>query len=211
LTPNILTGASIPGSPYQLALGDLHVSRLLADANQLVRIYDHTQRQQMTRITSGSPSPNEYYLDSATSIATFSSIDSGNNISVTDMTYGSSIRLSSSSLAAETAIVDTLYSFAVTEEPIRTITAEFIPLTTGYTVTLVEAFDIRNDLITVEQETTVPASADGTAGRMIARLIDGDRLGTAGQFITVRLRQSIPPTGSGLLLRVRATNYDLPF
>lgn len=201
---------TIPGIPYQVTLGATHVSRLLADADQRVRIYDHTNGGGMTRISAGTPATTEFLLDSPTGVATFAAPDAGNRIDISDVTYGG-YRLATNGSATEAAVVDTLYSFAVIEQPLSAITAEYIPLATGYAVSLVEAFDIDGTALTTASSTVSPTTADGTAARLVARLTDGIRAGTAGQFITVRLRETLPASASGLLLRVRATTYDLPF
>lgn len=210
-SPNVLTAQTVPtSSPYQLAIGSVHVSRLLSYADQAVRIYDHTAGQQMERIASGTPAANQFLLDSSTQTITFSSADVSHVVDISDVTYGAGLKLAANSGGAA-SIVDTLYSFAVGEEPLQALTAEFLPLTTGYTVSVVEVFDIDNTTIATDSDVTAPTTADGTAGRLVCRLLDGTRTGTTGQFITVRLRQTVPASGSGLLLRVRATNYNLPF
>lgn len=208
--PNRLLGQAVPATPFQLAIGSAHVSRLLADASQSVRAYDHTAAVEMTRITAGTPASGEFFLDSATSIVTFAAVDTGNTVDISDVTYGAGLQLAENS-GGTAGIVDAVYSFAVTEEPLRAFTAEFIPLTTGYQVGVVEAFDINGTAVTLKQSVTTPVSADGTVGRLVCRLLDGDRQGTAGQAITIRVRQTVPAGGSGILQRVRATNYDLPF
>jgi hypothetical protein len=187
------------------------VSSLLTASAQRLRVYDQTTGQQMERIEVGTPTTNQYTADSATQTVTFSSLDVGNIVDVCDLTYGANYQLASNTNATETQFVETAYSFAVSEAPVHAIAVEFVPLTTGYTVSLVEALDVTNAPITTAQSVTAPASADGTVARLVARLIDGTRVGTTGQSITVRLRQTVPANGSGLLLRVRATNYDLPF
>lgn len=209
-TPYVLT-QTIPGSPYQVTLGSAHVSRLLADANQRVRVYDQTNGVEMTRIAAGTPATMEFLLDSSTGIATFAASDAGNTIDIADITYGSGYRLATNGSATAAAVVDTLYSFGVTEQPLSAITAEYIPLATGYTVSLVAAYDVDGAALTTASSSVVPTTADGTAARLVARLTDGVRAGTTGQFITVRLRETLPASASGLLLRVRATTYDLPF
>lgn len=208
--PNVLS-ATVPALPYQVSLGTVHVSRLLTYAEQKVRVYDHTNGAELTRISSGTPATGEFVLDSVTGTATFAAIDTGNVVDISDITYGAGYRLAVNGSPTASGIVDTLYSFAVTEEPLLAITAEYIPLATGYAVTLVEAYDVDGTAITVASAATGPTTADGTAARVVARLTDGTRFGTAGQFITVRLRETMPAATSGLLLRVRATNYDLPF
>lgn len=211
LNPNIALAQAIPGSPYRITFGDGYVSSLLPAASQRLNVYDQTAGQQMERISVGTPVANQYTADSATQTLTFSSLDTGHLVDISDMTYGANHQLAVNSNVTDPQIVETLYSFAVSESSLRAITAEFVPLTTGYTVAVAEALDVTNTPITTAQSVTAPSSADGTAGRMVVRLIDGTRVGTTGQFITVRLRQTVPANGSGLLLRVRATNYDLPF
>lgn len=208
--PYALSGA-VPASPYEVSLGVVHVSRLLAYADQRVRVYDHTNTAELTRIASGTPASGEFILDSVTGTATFAALDTGNVIDIADTTYGAGYTAAVNASPTDTEIVDTLYSFPVTEQSILAIAVDYIPLVTGYALSIVEAFDTAGDAITVASDVTAPNPADGTAARLVARLIDGVRIGTAGQFITVRLRETIPPTGSGLLLRVRATDYDLPF
>lgn len=208
--PNLLS-TTVPTTPYQVTLGAVHVSRLLTYAEQKVRVYDHTAGAELTRISAGTPATGQFLLDSTTGVMTFAALDMGNTVSISDITYGAGCRLAANSSLTDGGLVDTFYSFGVTEEPIRAITAEYIPLGTGYAMSLVEAYDITGTAITVSSAVAGPTTADGTAGRLVARLTDGTRFGTAGQFITVRLRETVPANTSGLLLRVRATNYDLPF
>jgi|GEM_PF-3898244 len=210
-SPNVLIGQTIPSTGlYQLSIGAVHVSRLLAYADQLVRIYDHTTGQQMERLSAGTPAANQFVLDSSTQIVTFAAVDAGHAVDISDVTYGGALKLAANSGGAS-GVADTLYSFAVTEDPFQVVAVDYIPLTTGYAVSLVEAFDIDNVAIVTESAVTAPTTADGTAARLVVRLLDGNRTSTIGQAITVRLRQTIPASGSGLLLHVRSTNYDLPF
>lgn len=210
--PAALLAQTIPAvSPYQLSLGAVHVSRLLAVAEQHVRVYDHTAGVQLTRITAGTPATGQFILDSSTGTMSFAALDASHVVDVSDVTYGADGLLASNTSVTAAGIVDTVYSFGVSERPLRAVTAEYIPLTTGYALSVVEALDAVGESITTKQAVTGPTTADGTAGRLVCRLLDGVRNGTAGQFVTVRIRQTVPVSGSGLLLRVRATDYDLPF
>ena len=209
--PYIALGQTIPIAPHRITLGDGYVSSLLAASSQRLSVYDQTAGQRMERISVGTPIVNQYTADSATQTLTFSSLDEGHVVDISDTTYGGNYQLASNNNVSSVQIVETLYSFAVSEMPLNAITVEFVPLTTGYTVSVVEALDVTNTPMTTAQSVVAPSSADGSIARLVVRLIDGSRVGTTGQFMTVRLRQTVPASGSGLLLRVRATNYDLPF
>jgi len=211
LNPYIALAQTIPASPYRIALGDGYVSSLLTPSAQRLNVYDQTAGQQMERISVGTPVANQYAADSPTQTVTFSSLDAGHVVDISDITYGANYQLASNTHVADPQTVEIVYSFAVSEAPLRAITAEFVPLTTGYTVGIVEVLDVTNAPVTTVESVTAPSSADGTVARVVTRLLDGTRVGTTGQSITVRLRQTVPASGSGLLLRVRATNYDLPF
>lgn len=211
VNPYISLADTIPIAPYRLDFGDGYVSRLLPASQQKLSVYDQTAGQQMERISVGTPLANQYTTDSATRTLTFAAVDTGHVVDISDATYGANYLLVKNGSATEAQVVDSLYSFALAESPIRAIAAEFVPLTTGYSVSLLEALDANNEPITTIESIVAPSTADGSVARMVTRLIDGVRVGTTGEFITVRLRQTVPANGAGLLLRVRATNYDLPF
>lgn len=209
--PYLALAQTIPIAPHRITLGDAYVSSLLPVGSQQLRVYDQTAGQQMERILVGTPLTNQYTADSATQTVTFSSLDEGHVVDVSDITYGANYQLMVNGHVSAVQYVETVYSFATSEVPLNAIAVEFVPLTTGYTVSIVEALDVTGASMTTSQSVVAPSAADGTVARMVARLIDGTRVGTTGQFITIRLRYTVPASGSGLVLRVRATNYDLPF
>ena len=203
-----LLSGTIPTAPYQLAFPQ-HLSRLLPYADQRVRCYDHAANAELARIDSGTPTTGQFRVDSA--IATFAAADTGHAIDLVDMTYGGGVTSVQNSLAGASVVVETLYGFGLATEPLRALTAEYVALTAGYQVGLVEALDATGEAIDTVSSVTGPTTPDGTSGRLVCRLLSGVRSGTGGGFVTVRLRQTVPASGSGLLLRVRATSYDEPF
>ena len=206
---NVLLDQTIPTSPYQIDLGDAYVSRLLPIADQRVRIINQTDGVEMTRITAGSPTTNQYLLSPSTQLATFASADTGKVVDMADITYGTA-RLLTNSSTTQTVSVDSIVTFNTNDMPFSRVTAQVIGLN-QYAIQAIEVLDVDSEEATINQTDTIPTVPDGSISQLVIRMLDGTYSGNVGRVVVVRLRETVGPVGSGLLLGVRASNRDLPF
>jgi len=196
-------------SPYQITQVGVFLSKLLPIANQGLRVFNSTGGVDLARVIAA-PALGQYSVNVSTDVYTFNALDAGKSITLFDATYGNARKVSNTSPTLS-GIIQRLFSFEVGNMPIRSLLVEYIALAGSYTIDPVEVFDVNLAAATLASSKAEPAPIDGTISRLTVRLVEGIFSGTSGEQFTLRLKETLGPSSSGLLLRVRASAYDLPF
>jgi len=204
---SILNTTVPSAAPYIIDVNSIFHSNVILPANQQIRVYNHDDGLDMTRVTT-SPALGEFTLESSTGIMVFNSSDAGKTVDISDLTYGSRLSRDENGSTTEDAVIDRLYTFKAMPEAIKTLTLGYIELN-DYSVDVVEVLDVNG-----EQGTFVSSSEEvdeGTQARTIVRLLSGAFSSDVGGHFSVRTRASLGPSGDGIDQGVRASSYDLPF
>jgi hypothetical protein len=204
-TPVNFGWRTIPAT-LTVALTGAYFSKLLPLAKQHLRVFNVDDSSDMVRVQ-GAPSPGEYSV-TAGDVFAFNAADEGKRVSIFDLTYGNARYAATS---GEPGVLDRLFSFQVTDTPFRSIYAEYVALSGAYTVDAVEVLDVNLVQSTLLQTKAQPGVPDGTISRLTVRLLDGAFSGVSGEQCMLRLRETLGQSSEGLLIRVRASTYDLPF
>lgn len=205
-----MLGQTIPATPHQILLTTgLLVSKLLAINLSRFRVYSHDDGADMTRVSGAPSASGEYNVNTTTGLVTFHVLDEGKAVDLSDFTYGPSARLSINDTGSG-KIVDEVYEFGTFDEPIRSIFVEYAILASGFTVDPVEILDADGDEATWIVEKDEPVTPDGLVSRLKIRILTGTMTGNGSQIL-VRLRKSLAAAAEGVVIKVRASVYDLPF
>ncbi len=207
--PSIALGETIPAFPHQIILPGLPVSRRLEDTEeQQIRVFDRTLGVDMTRV-SNNPEAGEFSVNTTTGTFSFNELDATKVVDIFDMTYGPTLIRTRDDGNTE-GTEDLLFSFNVWDQPVRSLSVEWVEIS-DYTIDLVEVIDTGGNAADTQISKTEPSAPDGSLSRMVVRLLTGTFQGVSGQQFILRIRKTIGVNGEGLLLRARASAYDLPF
>lgn len=195
-------------APYTVTATDSVLSNLLLTSKQGIRVYCRDDNSYMTRVGT-TPSIGEYAVNPDTEVFLFNSLDAGKTIQIFDIAYGEVHKIENTDSSA--GYIHRMFSFPASDAVIKTIFVEYVGLKGTYTIDPIEVIDVNGDSGTLSSSKVEPSPFDGSISRLTVRLIEGIYIGTSGEQFILRLRESVGGLSEGLLLRVRASAYDLPF